>query len=356
MAFRKSGIWPLNRNAIEDTAYAPAKNTSSRASMPIPVTIPDWLVPNEPMPPRRATIDFTEAPHTNPAPTRFTLAGIPAKTRANATKAALQDENQRLRALLCCAKTHMEEDHALKVLMEDENERIRKELHSKKERATRQRAPAEGEARLLTSDDHLEALARHDWKKKWNALLADKDTKLVFKKCRQAIQADEDAREEEAKITMKEQQKRAKEAEKEAKRHEKEAEKLRKAAERRKKAEEKKQETARLAAEKKARADFDKAMNKASKPKKRTKATPAQDNDYTFPSSIADMPKRQPLRPKRAIRNVATPSVVQSNDLTEEFSKKITEQGRSKTSSEAGVVQHTPGRPRTRRQRRAAAA
>lgn len=44
-AFAKTGIWPLNRDAIDPVLYAPATNTTTKSAQPIPATIPSILVP-----------------------------------------------------------------------------------------------------------------------------------------------------------------------------------------------------------------------------------------------------------------------------------------------------------------------
>ena len=45
-AFRKTGIHPFNREAIEDDAFAPALNTTTQAAQPVPTTVPDLLIPS----------------------------------------------------------------------------------------------------------------------------------------------------------------------------------------------------------------------------------------------------------------------------------------------------------------------
>jgi len=42
-AFRKTGIWPLNAQAIPDTAYAPALHTTTQAAQPLPAVLPTLL-------------------------------------------------------------------------------------------------------------------------------------------------------------------------------------------------------------------------------------------------------------------------------------------------------------------------
>ena len=44
-AFRKTGIWPLNRDAIPLSAFEPSKNTTMQAAQPLPAHLPSILVP-----------------------------------------------------------------------------------------------------------------------------------------------------------------------------------------------------------------------------------------------------------------------------------------------------------------------
>ena len=43
--FRKTGIYPLNCNAIPESAFEPAKNTTTEAAQPLPAQLPPSLVP-----------------------------------------------------------------------------------------------------------------------------------------------------------------------------------------------------------------------------------------------------------------------------------------------------------------------
>jgi hypothetical protein len=44
-AFSKTGIWPLNPNAIPQSAFEPAKNTTMQSAQPLPAHLPSILVP-----------------------------------------------------------------------------------------------------------------------------------------------------------------------------------------------------------------------------------------------------------------------------------------------------------------------
>lgn len=43
-SFRKTGIWPIDPNVIEDDAFAPALNTTTEAAQPVPASIPECVV------------------------------------------------------------------------------------------------------------------------------------------------------------------------------------------------------------------------------------------------------------------------------------------------------------------------
>ncbi len=44
-AFQKTGIWPLNHQAIPVSAFKPSKNTMTQAAQPLPIHLPSILVP-----------------------------------------------------------------------------------------------------------------------------------------------------------------------------------------------------------------------------------------------------------------------------------------------------------------------
>lgn len=287
-AFRKAGIWPLDRTAIKVEAYEPSKDSSCHASMPIPVSQPELLLELEDSTQARSRVllfnelPFMEYPVTEnnpatepiapaeesqpssqttgnegatlPAP-QFQLVGLIPPLRQNATRNSLLKENQLLRELLEKAKVQIEADYALKLLMQDENERVRQQLYAKKT-VDRKRAPGEGQARLMTSNEQLDALAKYDWKRNMEAVLHSTPARDAFKACRMKIKVHEDlqaekkrAKELQTKEALKKDQQaqaartkemkveeRRKEREKtqERKRLEKLAEKARKASERKK--------------------------------------------------------------------------------------------------------------------------
>jgi hypothetical protein len=220
-AFRKTGIWPFNRNAIEEDAFAPALNTTTQAAVPIPPTLPNLLVHTSrspsPPPSTLSTADETSsrggrilrsssrqasssdpgaadnsssgstaaAPSStgtvptpepvaiigfgaNEAPTglslvvpEFEIAGLPAVPTRSTSREDLMAANLQLRELLDRARFQMQRDYALKKLMEKENERLRQRLFNKTNQPKKKQSS--GHARHMTSDEVLEELARDDW-------------------------------------------------------------------------------------------------------------------------------------------------------------------------------------------------
>lgn len=268
-AFRKSGIWPLDRTAIEDEAYEPSKNTSNQASMPIPVTCPEILavvVTEEPvspvdkieanleLPKKEIQVATSHSPPTdkkqsdigprslemdNVPAARFMLAGLIPPSSWNATKDSLRNENLHLRQLLEKAKEQIEADYAHKLLMEDENRRIREELHSRK-KPERKRAPGEGEARLMTASEQLDALALYDWKRSMENVLHSTKAKEIFKERKLMIKSYEDMQLAEAKQKTKAEQLQIKTAEKTKRQLEAALQRTQKADEKRKEGEQQK--------------------------------------------------------------------------------------------------------------------
>jgi hypothetical protein len=61
-SFRKTGIWPLNHNAIPLDAFELVKNTTTLAAQPLPAHLPTILMPTLNLTPTTsfATLDPTE--------------------------------------------------------------------------------------------------------------------------------------------------------------------------------------------------------------------------------------------------------------------------------------------------------
>jgi len=72
-AFRRTGIYPLNRDIIPLLAYEPAKNTTTQAAQPLPAHLPSVLTPvpspmPTPNPTPHPTPMATPTPTPNPTP------------------------------------------------------------------------------------------------------------------------------------------------------------------------------------------------------------------------------------------------------------------------------------------------
>lgn len=188
-AFRKTGIWPLNPEAIEASAFSPALNTTTKPALPL----------------------VTEAP----APVVKLAMEIPPPLPYATTRDAILAENEKLRGLLEDARYQMEKDHALKALMNDENGRLRERLFNKAKKNPKKTTNAL--ARHLTGSEALHELARSEW------LMAMKEVwkDPVFKQRKNAIERHEQQavqlRKEEERLRIKEQKRMEREEKKWAK-------------------------------------------------------------------------------------------------------------------------------------------
>ena len=207
-AFRKTGIWPLNPQAIPDTAYAPALNTTTQAAQPLPAVLPALLrevCPNvitagQPVAPmagtsvdrvtaepqkERTSIDSQAAT----APTiKYMLVGLPSPIKRNASQQVYQIQVDRLRDFAKLAKAQMEADYAAKRLMDAENQRLRARLFDKAQTKTRKREGG-GAARHMTSQENAEALAKADWEA--HIAAAHKEVAPKLKCIREQLKRDE---------------------------------------------------------------------------------------------------------------------------------------------------------------------
>ena len=67
-AFRKTGIWPLDRHAIPLSAFEPSKSTTTQTAQPLPAHLPSILVPTPtptPIPTPTPSAAMTMALHHN---------------------------------------------------------------------------------------------------------------------------------------------------------------------------------------------------------------------------------------------------------------------------------------------------
>ena len=161
-AFRKTGIWPLNLEAIEESAFAPALNTTTKPGLPL--AIEDLALP---------------------APTIGPATQVPPPLPFAASRDAILAQNEVLRKLLSEAQYQMERDHALKALMNDENGRMRERLFTKATKKPKQTTNAH--ARHLTGEEALQELAKSDWLRVMKEVWKDP----IFKQRRNAIEQHE---------------------------------------------------------------------------------------------------------------------------------------------------------------------
>ena len=271
-AFRKTGIWPINRHIIEQDAYAPALNTTTQASQPIAAVIPDLLVPAIVAPVTSTTscetpsdilstpsdalstpsdilstpssITASSSAQSTPSESQneqnsdiqYVLKNLPPKLPPFASRDALANQNAELRYLLDRSCYQMQRDYALKKLMEKENGRLRKRLFDKSSK--KKSKFAQGFARHMTSEESLDALAKEEWAAGMKEVFKErvfKQRRDAYEKyCRELV-AEEKAREKEAERTRKDEERARKEAEMMR-------ERARKAQERRREQEERKRE------------------------------------------------------------------------------------------------------------------
>jgi hypothetical protein len=179
-AFRKTGIWPLNRDAIPISAFEPSKNTTTQAAQPLPARLPSVLAPTP-----------TQTPIPTPTPSATTTAvlhhdaeilseasaddlpdeeepvqryhiEVPPPLPSTASRQALRAQNMTLRDIIKQAGIALEEDFAQMRLMDLENERLRKRVFAK-EKQKSQNKRTSGHARHMTANENLDLLARQDW-------------------------------------------------------------------------------------------------------------------------------------------------------------------------------------------------
>ena len=248
-AFHKTGIWPFDRDAIEDDAFAPALNTTTQSAQPIPTTIPDLLVavttptvsasasaatPSTPsistLPDSSAatsTASTPEAEDASDAEVKYVMANMPVALLVTASRDALTAQNTELRYLLdrCCSQ--MQRDFALKKLMDKENERLRKQLFDKSHKPSKKQSTL---SRHMASEESLDALAREEWGSAMKIVFKDRIFKArrdAYEKYCRNMAAEDKAREKDAEKARKDAEKAQKEAEKSEERRRKEIEKFR---------------------------------------------------------------------------------------------------------------------------------
>jgi hypothetical protein len=181
-AFRKTGIWPLDRYAIPLSAFEPSKNTTTQATQPLPAHLPSILVPTPTQTPiltptsSAATTTIlrhnAEMPAQSPAPEglpdddeepiEWYHIEVPPPLPGTSSRQALRAENLMLQDIIMQAGIALEEDYAQMKLMDLENERLRKQALEKGKRKNQNRLTS-GRARHMTATENLDLLARQDW-------------------------------------------------------------------------------------------------------------------------------------------------------------------------------------------------
>ncbi|KAF8958402.1 hypothetical protein BDZ97DRAFT_1762169 [Flammula alnicola] len=237
-AFAKSGIWPLNLNAIPLEAYEPAKNTTTQAAMPISSDLTPLL----------ETIE-EESTSPNPATSTDT-----SETPLQSGQADLHKQIDQLRGLLDRTQDQMEE-----------NEHLRQILYHKE--SSKKKTHSSSNPRHMTGAENLDELAYAKWKGVWKATL--KEARKAFKACRKLIEEAEKEIVQEKKWVEQEAKRQERDMEKK-KDEEKLVEHERKKEERTVKAAEKAAATAAAKAEKEA-AKAEKEAAKAAKEQERVR-------------------------------------------------------------------------------------
>ncbi|GJE90483.1 DDE-domain-containing protein [Phanerochaete sordida] len=181
VAFMKTGIWPLNRDALPEDIFEPSNNTTTQPAQPVPATVPapltlvspepvDRPVTPPPCPPSSASSSLTVSSSVPsiPSPTvvvpprpEYKLV-IPSPPRRQAPRRAVLDHCDQLRSLLAVAETQLIKDHAQLQLMEIENGRLRAIAFQKLQKKTRKKELRSG-ARHLTHEDNLRELAKEEF-------------------------------------------------------------------------------------------------------------------------------------------------------------------------------------------------
>ena len=251
-AFRKTGIYPFNRNAIPTDAFEPAKNTTTEAAQPLPAQLPPSLVPTPN--PSPATSAATLTPNATPvasaAPASLDLdigiidtgPGTPTEATTDhvqryhivvspplphtSSRRALREENAMLREVIERVGVELEQDYAQMKLMDLENKQLRQKAFAKDQRKAAKGKLTSGQARHMTAPEMIDLLARQTWESTMKDLF--KEASERFKAMRKEI----DEHHKQIIAEKKAAEKAKKAAEREVKRVEAEVEKARTQAER----------------------------------------------------------------------------------------------------------------------------
>ena len=208
-AFRKTGIHPLDRNAVLLSAFEPAKNTTTQAAQPLPAELSLLLVPTPApspavsaapaapsavsalTPPVDPDSASSGAPNTDPTssaaepePRQRYHVKIPSPLPNSASRQALREENQMLRAIIEQAGLVLEQDYAQMKLMDMENERLRQKAFTKCQQKAAKKLTS-GQARHMTATEMMDSLAQQTWESAMRDLF--KEASERFKAQRKAI-------------------------------------------------------------------------------------------------------------------------------------------------------------------------
>ena len=194
-AFRKTGIWPVNREVIPLEAFEPSKNTTTQAVQPLSAHLPSILVPTPtptptptPIPTPIPTPTPSAALHHDDADTlaemdtegllneeepmeRYHIE-VPPPIPGTSSRQALRAENMMLRDIITQAGIALEEDYAQMKLMDLENERLRKRAFEKEKQKNPHKLSS-GQARHMTAAEHLDLLAQQDWESHMKAVFKE---------------------------------------------------------------------------------------------------------------------------------------------------------------------------------------
>jgi len=201
-AFRKTGIYPFDRNAIPLSAFKPAKNTTTQAAQPLPAQLPSILVPTPPATsaattltpnttpatsaaPSSTSLDLDVGPGSAEAPTQQYHIKVPPPLLHSASRRALREENAALRDIITHVAIVLEQDYAQMKLMDLENERLRQKAFSKDQWKAAKKKLASGQARHMTAPEMMDVLARQTWESAMGELF--KEASERFKARRKAI-------------------------------------------------------------------------------------------------------------------------------------------------------------------------
>ena len=175
-SFRKTGIWPLDRDVIPSGAFEPAKNTTTLAAQPLPAHLPTILTPTPDPTPTTSfttatTLDSTTTGPQEPSggtpiddPVQRYHIEVPTPLHHTASRHDVRNENHMLREIIAKAAIALEQDYAQMKLMDLENEKLRKRAFAREEQKSKKKLVA-GRARHMTTEDNLDVLAREDWEK-----------------------------------------------------------------------------------------------------------------------------------------------------------------------------------------------